>query len=56
MGVSVAWGPFTWANQACWLVLVGCSLLTALLVEWEGGPCRRLGRAESPLGCSAARR
>lgn len=36
VGASVAWGPFTWANQACWLVLASCSLLTVLLVEWEG--------------------
>ncbi|KAL4421765.1 hypothetical protein ABPG77_009748 [Micractinium sp. CCAP 211/92] len=35
VGTSVAWGPFTWANQACWLVLVGSSLLSVLLVEWE---------------------
>ncbi|KAL4431463.1 hypothetical protein ABPG75_006719 [Micractinium tetrahymenae] len=35
VGASVAWGPFTWANQACWLVLAGSSLLTVLLVEWE---------------------
>ncbi|PSC74385.1 P-loop containing nucleoside triphosphate hydrolase isoform B [Micractinium conductrix] len=34
-GASVAWGPFTWANQACWLAFVATSLLTVLLVEWE---------------------
>lgn len=35
VGASVAWGPFTWANQGCWLGYVASIATMAGLLTWE---------------------
>jgi hypothetical protein len=47
MGVSVAWGPFTWANQACWIAYFASVAATSVLlsVEAVARPARDLRAA-----------
>jgi len=35
MGASVAWGPFSWPNQGCWLGYVASVAAMAGLLTWE---------------------
>ena len=44
VGASVAWGPFSWANQGCWLGYVATVAATVGLVVWEAvvSPVRAL--------------